>query len=360
MSNFIKHKALPQNGKPDRASNKAAIFDLDDTLIKAIGKKFSVTDVDWEFESDNVIPKLRQLYDDGYDIIILSNQKGKKGDEVKLWIQKINNMVNEIRVPILALASLNDDDLRKPRTGMWTKFLNTYNKDHSFFCGDAGGLPKRKLNGVMIKKDFADTDLKFALNVGIKFYHRDEYFYGVTGLKLVPTYVNFNAITKGKYDDLVIKKGIMIINVGYPGCGKSYFSKNHIKSNDTIVYINRDTLGTIEKCIAVCEKSAKDNLAIIIDNTNPTKSDRKAFIDIGKKYKYNIECVKLTTPKELAIHNNIYRSLTTGTQIVPTIAYNIYTSKYEEPSTDEGFTKIHKLDFILHDQCKSDFFKYYS
>lgn len=54
---------------------------------------------------------------------------------------------------------------------MWEYFTNNLNdgikvslKD-SFYCGDAAGRPKTALR----PKDFSDTDLKFALNVGIDF-----------------------------------------------------------------------------------------------------------------------------------------------------------------------------------------------
>jgi len=344
----------------DRKSTKVAVFDLDGTLIKPIGKnKFSVTDSDWAFENDNVIPTLKRLYDDGFDIVIVSNQKALK--DSTMWENKIRKISTKIGIPILALASLEDDQFRKPRVGLWTKFLSGYDKNISFFCGDAGGLPKRKINGVAVNKDFSDSDLKFALNVGIKFYHRDEYFYGIKGIVMQPNYIDFDEVKRGKYDDLVIGDGTMVINVGMPGSGKSYFSKNHIKSSGKVsVYINRDTLGTIPKCIALCEKSAKDRFPIIIDNTNPTKADRKQFIDIAKRHGYTVVCINFTTPKEIAMHNNIYRGVTNGLTIVPKIVYNMFGSKYEKPSTDEGINKVYTMDFILDSgQAGPEYFKYF-
>ena len=51
---------------------------------------------------------------------------------------------------------------------MWefyTKNRNV-NYDESFYVGDAAGR----------KKDFSDSDLKFAENIGITFYTPEEYF----------------------------------------------------------------------------------------------------------------------------------------------------------------------------------------
>lgn len=44
----------------------------------------------------------------------------------------------------------------------------------SFYCGDAAGRPAKGKR----KKDFSDTDRKFAINIGIKFYTPEMYFLG--------------------------------------------------------------------------------------------------------------------------------------------------------------------------------------
>ena len=365
MANFINHQFILNKFNKVFNSNKAAIFDLDHTIIKPKnGKRFSITDLDWEFNSDNVIQKLKYLDENNYDIIILSNQKGLKTENSrKLWVKKINKIGKKINISIFALASLKDDKFRKPRTGLWNKFLSHYDKNESFYCGDAGGLPKRKINKEWIKKDFSDSDLKFALNVGLPFHHRDEYFYNSKNIKLTPSYIDFNSIKRGKYDDFIIKKNTMIINVGYAGSGKSYFSKNHIKQK--YVYINRDTSGNLKKCIKDCEKAIMNKQSIVVDNTNPSKDNRKIFIDIAKKSNYDIICLNFTTSRDISMHNNIYRSFcddnNSNRQIVPKIAYNIYKSKYEAPTKNEGFTEIRNIDFILDDnKLKEDsYFKYF-
>jgi bifunctional polynucleotide phosphatase/kinase len=69
-----------------------------------------------------------------------------------------------LQIPILACIATAEDKYRKPCLGMWN-FLNSYNKikinaDESVFCGDAAGRNSKQF------KDFNDTDLKFALNIG--------------------------------------------------------------------------------------------------------------------------------------------------------------------------------------------------
>lgn len=64
-------------------------------------------------------------------------------------------------------VATSEDEYRKPGLGMWNLLIKSFNAKAdidikaSFFCGDAAGRKDGK------HKDFSDTDLKFALNVGI-------------------------------------------------------------------------------------------------------------------------------------------------------------------------------------------------
>ena len=73
----------------------------------------------------------------------------------------------------------------------------------------------------------------------------------------------------------------MVIFVGSPASGKSTFWKNYLPD---YVRVNRDTLKTREKCLKVAEESLVQGKNVVIDNTNPTAQDRKAFIDLALKY----------------------------------------------------------------------------
>lgn len=73
----------------------------------------------------------------------------------------------------------------------------------------------------------------------------------------------------------------MIIFVGSPASGKSTFWKTHLSD---YVRVNRDTLKTREKCLKVAEDALEEGKNVVIDNTNPTKRDRQAFIDLAKEY----------------------------------------------------------------------------
>ena len=77
-----------------------------------------------------------------------------------------------------AFIASADDQYRKPSINMWNHLENSHNGDvkinkkQSFFCGDAAGR-KTKTH-----KDFSDSDLKFALNVGVAFKTPEVIFLG--------------------------------------------------------------------------------------------------------------------------------------------------------------------------------------
>lgn len=83
-------------------------------------------------------------------------------------------------LPIVFLAATASDKYRKPATGMWEFCLETVFSEFaidmkaSFYCGDAAGRPKTATR----PKDFSDTDIKFAANIGLTFHTPEELFLG--------------------------------------------------------------------------------------------------------------------------------------------------------------------------------------
>lgn len=101
-------------------------------------------------------------------MVIFSNQGGiGKGHTTHNAINtKMTNIANTIGVPIVCLYATEEDENKKPNKGMWEYYLNNisknknYNTSETLYCGDAAGRKGPP-------KDFSDTDLKFALNIGI-------------------------------------------------------------------------------------------------------------------------------------------------------------------------------------------------
>lgn len=347
------------------ARSKVAAFDLDDTLIKPNnGKKFSVSDKDWELFHKNVPNKIKSYYKDDYSIVIVSNQKGisKNKPTKEIWMKKLNKLAKLLNVPFTLIAATQNDLYRKPRTNLWNKYI-TYDPDRSFYVGDAGGLPKRTIKGLTYK-DFSDSDLKFALNLGVKFIHRDEFIFGLdySNTNMAIDYgLNFDKIPVGKYPKFNPNIKEIIVNVGYPGSGKSRYTRDYIlATNNDYVCISQDMLKTQKHCLLECQKAVSENKSIVVDNTNRDKATRKLYLDLAKKVGYKVRCFHFGTDKDISMHNNVYRHCASNgsTPMVPSIVYNLYKSKFEEPTLDEGFSEVVKIEFVLDNKSIDD--EYYN
>jgi bifunctional polynucleotide phosphatase/kinase len=158
---------VPQtlNGSTDSQSIKIAAFDLDDTLITAnSGNKWARHANSWKWWDGSVPARLKQLYSDGYIVIIMSNQGNviPKADSKSLANLKacITSVLQQLDLPIHFYAATIQDRYRKPRTGMWQKFLDdlqlydTIDMDNSFYVGDAGGREKTETT----PKDHSNCD----------------------------------------------------------------------------------------------------------------------------------------------------------------------------------------------------------
>lgn len=341
---------------------KVAAFDMDYTLIHPkSGLKFPKDKNDWEWHFKNVPLKLNKLYEDGYDIVIFSNQNGiKKGKQKEEdIIDKIKLMSQELKIPLTAYLSTDKDYYRKPSTSMWdlhiTYILPYVDLENSFYVGDAAGRIKGWDGNKKTKKDFSCSDRKFAKNCGIKFYTEQMFFLNKTGTtnwewkSLNPNTYNFD----NQLQDIDLTCDVVIM-VGCPASGKSTFSKKYI---DNYTIINRDKLKTMSKCQKYMEQALLNGKKVIIDNTNPDKISRNVWIKISKKYNKSVECCVMNTKREVAKHMNLYREKISEGKIkrIPDIAYNIFFKKFELPIKAEGIDKIHSVKFVP--KFKSKFHK---
>lgn len=313
-------------------------FDLDGTLIEPkSGSKFSKNSDDWKFLFPNVVSTLKEL-SKTYQVVIYTNQKGLNNDtKIKEFQDKLDKIVKKMGINVYLFAALKDDEFRKPLPGMYSTYMKPLcGNNMTYYCGDAAGR----------KEDFSDTDLKFALNLGIPFKIPEQVFED-TSLEFThtPDYFDVLKKTKGNYD-LKFRKKEMVILIGLPGSGKSNIATLF---PDNYLVVNRDTLGTIKKCLKEAETGLKNGKCVVIDNTNMGADSRKEFIDLGKKYGYSIRAINLKTPKMIYQHNNRIRSYLSGGKIkrIPEIVYRTMTNKYQEPTKAEGFDEIEEHTFKL-------------
>lgn len=363
-----------------------AAFDLDSTLIKTkSGAKFARNATDLVLWSADVLPKLQQCVDDGCVLVIFSNQHGvSKGRPTKDMIRaRIHEVANTLDLPIAVYMATGKDRFRKPCIGMWELFISRMggedrvNKLSSFFVGDAAGR----------KRDFSDSDLKFAINIELTFHTPENFFKGTpytpSGLSL-GDFNPHNFVTEGQFqmgephgdaevrecleqivrpktmgpllmegfatgDDGAPKKQTMVILVGSPASGKSTFSKRYLTING-YVWVNNDS-STTAKALKAAAAAIAEGKSVVVDNTNGTKTARAKYLEIAKKQgNVAMYCLKMETPKNLAMHLNVVREiLTSGAQkrLAP-VAFNMYFKRETEPDLNEGFDAIGVVEFKAH------------
>ncbi|KAK1269399.1 Polynucleotide 3'-phosphatase ZDP [Acorus gramineus] len=167
-----------------RNSDKVAAFDFDGCLVNTSVKRIGADA--WSLLYPTIPEKLQSLYNDGYKLVIFTNEsnierwKNKRQQAVDSKIGRLDNFIKLVNVPIQVFIACGlgkgsgqtDDPFRKPNPGMWKLLEEHFNSgiaidmNQSFYVGDAAGRIK----------DHSDADIKFAQAIGLKFYVPEEYF----------------------------------------------------------------------------------------------------------------------------------------------------------------------------------------
>ncbi|EGG03692.1 uncharacterized protein MELLADRAFT_89991 [Melampsora larici-populina 98AG31] len=360
-------------------TQKIAAFDLDSTLITTkSGNTFPRNSDDWKLWNPIIPKKLHQLNQDGYTILLISNQKTNAKQSAE-FDQKLPKLAKALNVPFRIFAARKDDVYRKPRTGIWEEFIKNWNgnlepdKEQSFYVGDAAGRPSRG----SIKADFSDTDRKWALNLDIPFFTPEEFFlnqskrqdYVLKGFDPTkydhdqPAWIPETSIiayepissslenVKKLQSNEIPKKLEIVLFVGPPAIGKSQFYKTHFEPKG-YEHINQDKLKTFEKCLKSVKESIQCSKSCVIDNTNPSESTRHQYIKLSQDLGCSIRCIHFDSSIDLSLHNNVYRAFygekdAEGNRrhLLPGLAFGSYLKRFETPLVQEGFGEVALVRF---------------
>lgn len=302
-------------------SEKIAAYDIDGTIIKTkSGRVFAKDMDDWQLAYPEVPGKLKDLHRNGFKIVFLTNQSGMTIGKLKPedFKRKLTGIITKLNIPIQVLIATGVNKYRKPMTGMW-EYLGEHgnggvaiDKIRSFYVGDAAGRPARG----SIKKDHSCCDRLMALNLNLSFFTPEEHFQKAKVTtnwtrpefqpgelrRDVPVLEPSSAKIKAGHQE-------MIVIVGYPGSGKSHFScVNYGKDSDYQV-INRDKLGTWQKCVAEAERALGQRKSVVVDNTNPDLESRKRYVDLAKRCNVPIRCFVMNTTFKHSKHNVRFREI---------------------------------------------------
>ena len=148
-------------------------FSLGNTLIKANSNKIISNNCIWSWYSDEIKNKLTKI-SKGNNILIfcnLFNLGVRNNIEISLLEKKIMDFFNDL--PVLVIISMKNNLFSKPYPNIFNYIVEKLisikiNKKKSYYVGEFIGNNYKKYN---------KTDIKFAENLGIKFYYANEYFY---------------------------------------------------------------------------------------------------------------------------------------------------------------------------------------
>ncbi len=301
-------------------------FDLDYTLLKPIsGNKFPKHRNDATLVYPEVQSTLELLHYLGYKVVIFTNQKGlgKKISKEDLYYKVDNYLPYGSTYDIY--ISYKSDQYRKPAPGMFEAFMKHNGPVKSmFYVGDAAGRPG----------DFSASDRLFAYNCGLTFYTPETYFLRQT--------VNLPDIVKLQPPTPVavqypIAPWTVVILVGPPASGKSTIAQQIKDKYPKTEIVNNDTTGTAAKSLRLFKSLLGSRIErIVVDNNNATVKNRADYVQVARNIGYKVRILVNQLPESYLQHLNAYRAYTNKTIMIPTVAYRVYSKRYEPPTIAEG------------------------
>jgi len=140
-----------------------------------------------------------------------------------------------------------------------------------------------------------------------------------------------------------------IIFIGIQATGKSTFFKS--KFFNSHVRLSMDLLNTRNKENRFLETCFQTQARFVVDNTNPTVEERKKYIELAQKNKYEVVGYYFNSSIDEALRRN---NLRTGKENIPEIGIKGCYRKLEIPTKKEGFDKLYFVsiannEFIVED-----------
>jgi bifunctional polynucleotide phosphatase/kinase len=282
-----------------------AFFDYDWTLVRPkSGGTFPKGIDDWQWLHPLVPVVLKELYDKGFAVVIVTNQS-------KPWkITQIQSALATLEFP-LSICIASDRATYKPSLALMheafsKESLELIDHESSFFVGDALGRPT----------DHSDSDLKFAQAFNLRVMPPEEIF----PIERVAVPV----VTPSQHQEVIIM-------VGMPGSGKTTVA-NDVFGKAGYFVVHGDEHKTSAKMIKTALPELLKGRSVVFDATNSSKKKRTEYIQVAQKNNVvNVRCVYMNTSLEEALVRNAKRA-----KPVPRIAYSVYHKNFEMPSEDEG------------------------
>ena len=126
-----------------------------------------------------------------------------------------------------------------------------------------------------------------------------------------------------------------VIFIGVPGAGKSSFFKERLFNSH--VRISLDLLKTRHREQRLLDLCLATEQRFVIDNTNPAKQERFAYIEAAKANRFKVTGYYFCSKVDECLWRNAARH---DDQRVPDVAILSSAKKLELPTFDEGFDQL--------------------
>ena len=272
-------------------------FDYNWTLVRPIsGRTHPVNERDVQWLNANVVGRLRGLYQAGFAIVVLTNQR------VSWATSQIRTMLSQVGVPLLVGVATKSQEKKPNRFLFDTVVTWPWDTAASFYVGDALGRPG----------DWSASDRDFAAAIGMIVRSPEDVFSNNPRLL---------AVQPKSAQELVIV-------VGYPGAGKSTLAHNLFAPNGYTVISGARPLPRTNAAL-------KTGASVVVDATNPSRQGRKEYVRLANAHRLAVRCVYFAEHRTKAMSRNRLRA-----EPVPDVAYDVYDSRFDEPLVSEGFVEV--------------------
>ncbi|KAL3940741.1 MAG: hypothetical protein SGBAC_004773 [Bacillariaceae sp.] len=326
-----KDNVIVRKVRGEESRNKIAAMDLDGTLTVWRTNGWPSRLDHYELWSSTVPSQLRALHDDGYKLVIFSNQgairrshDGKKATLVKNVINWIAKLIDRPIHAVMSTKSIKTDPEKshhKPSARMWDiaiRFLNNrepFVVTKSFFVGDSADVNDEQ--GGVDFRFAAAVSVKHGGGSQLKFYEPCQFF-GPSdssrravaksiGKSIEPPpeeALKARAALLGGY---YARGPIMLLLCGVQGSGKSTFCEQLLRVNsDSWIHLSQDTInkgkpGKREQVEARARTAIEDGKCLLIDRMHLDPMQRKVFIDVAKSVNAPVHIAVFKPPRNVIL-----------------------------------------------------------
>lgn len=310
---------------------KAAAIDMDGTVLLWQTSFWPTRLEQYElYNADGVVPKLQSLADDGYQLVLVSNQGGIRSATNGKTAQKVKSLMDWLATilqrPLWAIVSTQSKSgFHKPSPKLWDALEEAYGEKfdikQSLYVGDSDGevddSDAYRQEGV--DKAFA-ANVSASKNAMLRFYNPSDFFgpsdkerrmatvrSGLTAYAPTPiSALRARAALLGGY----LTGPLLVLLCGAQGSGKSTFCQALVQitpsTPPTWRHFSQDTIangkpGSRTAVEDAARLALSKGVSVVIDRMHLDTTQRTPFVQIGKDACIPVHVIVLDLPRSVVL-----------------------------------------------------------